>query len=370
VTVAPLLLHVFPTFRVGGSQVRFAAIANQFAGKYRHAILAMDGAYDCFERIASDVDAMRWDIPVRKRRTIPNVLAFRRILRARRPDILITYNWGAIEWALANRPQIVPHIHIEDGFGPEEAQRQLLRRVMTRRFALSNSIVVLPSRNLYRLALNRWRLPANRVRHVPNGIDCARFAAIADPIAVPSGSGPVIGTVAALRPEKNIGRLLRAFRLVLEKTPCRLVIAGEGRDRAALERLAAETLPPESVVFTGHIREVERVYASIDIFALSSDTEQMPTSLMEAMAAGLPAVSTDVGDVSQMVAIASRPFIVPLDDNLFAQALHGLVTDRAIRTTIGAANRAAANSHFDIGRMFSDYDRMFSSTVRSNTRSQ
>jgi glycosyltransferase involved in cell wall biosynthesis len=227
---------------------------------------------------------------------------------------------------------------------------------------------VLPSRNLYRLALNRWRLPANRVRHVPNGIDCARFAAIADPIAVPSGSGPVIGTVAALRPEKNIGRLLRAFRLVLEKTPCRLVVAGEGRDRAALEQLAGETLPPESVLFIGHIHEVERVYSSLDVFALSSDTEQMPTALMEAMAAGLPAVSTDVGDVSEMVAAANRPFIVPPNDSLFAEALHRLVTDPGMRRTVGAANREAANSHFEIARMFSDYDRLFSSTA--NTRSQ
>jgi len=127
-SASPLLLHVFPTFGIGGSQARFAAIANHFGGRYRHAIVALDGVYDCLDRLDGSVDAQRWDVPAPKGRTIPNVLAFRRILRTRKPDLLVTYNWGAIEWALANRPRIVPHIHIEDGFGPEEAERQLFRR--------------------------------------------------------------------------------------------------------------------------------------------------------------------------------------------------------------------------------------------------
>ncbi|MGH6876179.1 MAG: glycosyltransferase family 4 protein [Rhizomicrobium sp.] len=364
-TGAPLLLHVFPTFRVGGSQVRFAAIANHLAGKYQHAIVAMDGAYDCFDRLSPAVDAQRWDVPAAKRNTLGNVRAFRRILRARKPDLLITYNWGAIEWALANRPRLVPHIHIEDGFGPEEVERQMLRRVLTRRFALAKSTVVLPSRTLYRVALDRWRLPPDHVRHIPNGIDLARFSTGCEPIAVPPGAGPVIGTVAVLRPEKNIGRLLRAFASGREKTACRLVIAGDGAERTQLEALARQLLPEGSYVFIGQIDAVERVYGALDIFALSSDTEQMPTSLMEAMAAGLPVVSTDVGDVMDIVAAQNRPFVVPREGRQFAETLCRLATDEESRPSIGAANRAAAGARFGIARMFSDHDTLFSSLLNS-----
>ncbi|HEX3665463.1 MAG TPA: glycosyltransferase family 4 protein [Rhizomicrobium sp.] len=356
---APLLLHVFPTFAVGGSQARLAALANRFGSKYRHAIVAMDGAYDCFERLCEQVVAERWIVPSPKRNTFGNMRAFRRILAARRPDLLITYNWGAIEWALANRPHVVPHIHIEDGFGPEETHGQLFRRVFTRRLALAKSIVVLPSRTLYRLALDKWRLPADRVRHIPNGIDVARFRSVHAPVPLPGGAGPVIGTVAALRPEKNIPRLLRAFRTLREKMPCRLVIAGDGPERVALELLAAQTLPANSFAFLGHISSAERVYAALHIFALPSDTEQMPTSLMEAMAAGLPVIATDVGDVREMVSVENRPYVVPRDDELFSAVLFGLAGNASLRAAIGDHNRLVAEARFGIGHMTAAYDSLF-----------
>ena len=135
--------------------------------------------------------------------TLGNRRRFRSYLKTHRPDRLVTYNWGSLEWAMANWPQLLPHVHIEDGFGPEEADRQLPRRVLTRRLVLSRSQVVVPSRTLERIALDVWRLDPRRVRYIPSCIDCARFSA---PGIVPfdwPGSGPVIGTLAALRPEKN-----------------------------------------------------------------------------------------------------------------------------------------------------------------------
>src|SRR6185437_14374501 len=120
---------------------------------------------------------------------------------------------------------------------------------------------------------------------------------------------PVIGTVAALRPEKNLSRLLRAFRLVRERMPCRLLIAGDGEERASLEKQAEFLGLREQVLFTGHVQETERIYAALDLFALSSDTEQMPTTVVEAMASGLPVAAVDVGDISQMVAAENRPFV-------------------------------------------------------------
>lgn len=126
---APLLLHAFPTFRVGGAQVRFAAIANHFGRRFRRALVAMDGRYDCRERLNPDLLVDYLEPIIRKAHTLANVREFRGVLRSRRPDTLVTYNWGSIEWAMANSPRLARHVHIEDGFGLDEAQSQLRQRV-------------------------------------------------------------------------------------------------------------------------------------------------------------------------------------------------------------------------------------------------
>ena len=94
------------------------------------------------------------------------------------PDLLLTYNWGAIEWALADRIRpVCPHLHVVDGFGPEEARAQLPRRVWLRRLALSGrTTVVVPSQSLRALATAVWGLNPGRVRHIPNGVDAAALA--------------------------------------------------------------------------------------------------------------------------------------------------------------------------------------------------
>jgi len=91
------------------------------------------------------------------------------------------------------------------------------------------------------------------------------------------------------------------------------------------------------------------------VFALSSDTEQMPIAVIEAMAAGLPIAATDVGDVRAMLAEANGPCIVPRDDTALASSLAALLGDAALRTRIGAANRARALEAFDQERMFAAY---------------
>ena len=105
--------------------------------------------------------------------------ALRRRIIAAAPDLLLTYNWGAIEWALANSLfGLCRHIHFEDGFGPEETDKRLWRRSMLRRLALMRtSTIVVPSRNLEGIAQREWHLPTTRLRYIPNGIDADAFAA-------------------------------------------------------------------------------------------------------------------------------------------------------------------------------------------------
>jgi glycosyltransferase involved in cell wall biosynthesis len=351
------LLQVFSTFDSGGAQTRFLALANHFGRALRHVIVAMDGRYGAFERLAPDLDVAMQNVPVEKGRVLTNIHIFRRVIRDLRPDILITHNWGTIEWAMANWPKRVRHIHMEDGFGPDEVEGQLRRRVWARRLLLKNSTVVVPSHTLRSIARDIWRLPEECVRTIPNGIDCARFAAPPDPILVCEWpvEGLKIGTVAALRAEKNLKRLIRAFAHVAAELPCWLVIVGEGTERSSLERLTAELGLEKRVLFAGHVSGTERIYGGFDIFALTSDTEQMPYTVLEAMAAGRPIVATDVGDVAHMVARENLPFVVARDDKAVAAALRQFLFDAALRSRVGNANREMALTTYDQSAMFAAY---------------
>jgi glycosyltransferase involved in cell wall biosynthesis len=293
-----------------------------------------------------------------------------RQLRSSRPDLLLTYNWGAIEWALANRlSRRIPHLHLEDGFGPDEANGvQLRRRIWGRRLALgSDTRIVVPSETLRAIAQSRWKFAGQRISYIPNGIDVRRYAP-AGPAEAAERAPPVIGTVGALRPEKNIGRLLRAFAIVMQQVPVRLVVAGDGPDRPRLQELAVKLRVDHAVSFLGHQPNPDRLLPHLDLFALSSDTEQMPYSILEAMACGLPIAATDVGDVARMVVRENRPFIVPPgDDASLAKAMLALIRDPAARRSIGGANRLCAVERFDERAMNSRHVSLWREAITSGS---
>ena len=161
------------------------------------------------------------------------------------------------------------------------------------------------------LARGVWRLPVERVRYVPNGVDVARFSSPVPDVSPGFARRPdelVIGTVAPLRPEKNVGRLLRVFATLDTSITTRLVVAGEGIERPGLERLAAELGIADRVVFTGQVAP-EAVLGTFDLFALSSDTEQMPNALLEAMAASRAVAAVNVGDVKRIAGANVRRIV-------------------------------------------------------------
>lgn len=327
--------------------MRFAQLVRLHGDRYRHTVISLDGNYDMGERLPREgvtLAPLNYD----KHDLTKSMKAFHRALRSIRPDVLMTYNWGAIEWAMVNRlGKPVRHLHLEDGFGPEEAGGQLRRRIWTRRFALSgrHTSVILPSRTLEAIARTVWKLPQARLEYIPNGIDYARYAGRIER----DGATVTIGTVASLRREKNIGRLIKAFAEVKGRNPLAslsLVIVGDGAERPELEALAGRLRLSDHVLFTGASKSPEEWLRKMDIFALSSDTEQMPLGVLEAMAAGLPIVATLVGDVARMVADDNVPFVVEAGP-AFEHALDGLVANPALRQKIGAENSKRAAQLFD-----------------------
>ena len=118
----PLVLHVLPSFAVGGVPARTTEIINYLGDALRHAIVALDGNYACGDRLA---DTAQVDFPSLENGTkqiVGSLLSSHAMLRRLQPGLLLTYNWGAIEWALANAiSPVCRHIHLEDGFGLDEA---------------------------------------------------------------------------------------------------------------------------------------------------------------------------------------------------------------------------------------------------------
>jgi glycosyltransferase involved in cell wall biosynthesis len=358
------VLHIFPSFGIGGVPLRMVRIINHLGKRFRHTVIALDNNFEAVAGVAGDIDVKLLSMQRPRRGALHAVAGSVLALRRLRPDLLLTYNWGAIEWAMASRLLPVSrHVHLEAGFGKGEADSQIPRRVLFRRWALARcALVVVPSRSLEDLARRVWRLPVTRVAYVPNGVNTARFSSpVRDglPGFTRRPNELVIGTVAPLRPEKNVGRLLRVFATLENSLTVRLVVAGDGIERGSLERLAAELGIAQRVIFTGQVAP-ELVLGTFDIFALSSDTEQMPNALLEAMAASRAIAAVDVGDVKRIVCEDNREFIIARDDvPAFAAAITRLARDPKMRDALGMKNRQRVTAEFSQERMFSAYFEVF-----------
>ncbi len=356
------ILHIFPSFSIGGQQRRLATLAEAFGPEFSHRILSLDedvSASALFGKIQPKVESL----VIEKSGFVTgrNISGLRKAIAASGAYILCTYNFGSIEAVIANRlgPRL-PHVHHEDGFGPDEAGGRLNRkRAIGRRMLLANSIVVVPSKGLEEIALRSWRLPGRRVVRIPVGIDVARFRA-------PRGerTGPVtVGSIGSLRAEKNIARLIRCFEAAGEGRDARLVIYGDGPERSALIEQASQSKAGAAISFPGATSDAASALSEIDIFALSSDTEQMPTSLLEAMAAGLPAIATAVGEIPEMLGPESRDFTIDAgDEENFAAQLRRLIDDAVLRRSLGSANQLRAEA-FDAKAMIEAFRRLYSTAA-------
>lgn len=364
------LLHVFSTFGVGGPEVRSCDLINHFGERYRHTIIAMDGRYECQSRLLPGVPVTFLEVKNHRQNLLKNVQQFARLLKQLKPDVLLTYNWGSIEWGLANSlRRVCPQFHWEEGFAPEEMVRQKKRRIYARRVFLSGiEKLIVPSRVLERIAQQVWKFPASRVSYVPNGVDVARYSRVfshqhnlsVTPELVKLQGSLLVGTVATLRKEKNIPRLIRAFTQAAAHIDAKLLIVGGGPEYPALEQLVQEHHVTEKVILLGHKDDPAEIVKGFDVFAISSDTEQMPISVLEAMAAGCPVVGTDVGDIKEMVVPSNQPFLSPTaDEAAFVINLKRLLSEPDLRATLGQQNQVRCQELFDKSVMYRNYESLY-----------
>ncbi|MBL8749050.1 MAG: glycosyltransferase [Planctomycetes bacterium] len=353
-------VHVFATFGAGGPQIRAVELLRRMRVE-RHVVMAMDGRTEAAARLPAGL-SVEIVPPLPRGGFLANVRAAKQWLASQRPDLVLTYNWGAIESTVAARRLGLPLVHHEDGFGPEEVQRRLRRRSWLRRFVLRGVPLIVPSAVLQRIATTEWGLASANVHHLPNGVDLARFRPEAPPLL-----GTLLGSVGGLRAEKDHANLLRAVARL--EPSVRVALVGGGPLADELRRLAAELGLGERVEFAGPVADPASLYARFTTFVLSSRTEQMPIAMLEAMACGLPVVATDVGDVRAILPIEANECIVPpADPAALASALQRVLADASLRRRLGAANRARVEQQYEAAACFERFLRVYESSAAARTR--
>ena len=357
------ILHLHSSFSLGGKEARAVRLMNAFGDRARHTIVS--GVPDALDERASIAKGIAYEIaqtppPLTGRPSVARYEAIAQYMR--RFDLVLTYNWGAIDGVMARRvfaKGAPPLVHHEDGFNADEAGGLKVERNIYRRLALGAAhALAVPSEVLEDIALRTWKQPRERVHRIVNGIGTAYYAQKPEPKAipgfVPNGKQVVIGALAGLRDVKDLTALVRAVGGVSGRV--KLVIVGEGTERANIVQAAAAMGMADTLVLPGFLDRPYRYIGHFDILALSSRSEQFPISVVEAMAAGLPIASFPVGDVARMVAPENLPFITEAPSEVrLRDALQALVSDPALRASVGAANQAKARAAFDEGVMIARY---------------
>lgn len=198
---------------------------------------------------------------------------------------------------------------------------------------------------------------AGRVVTVHEGIDlehvgAAPVAPLHEELWLPHGS-PVVGNIAALVAHKGQRHLIEAAALVMKEVPdARFVIVGDGELRPNLEQQVKHLGLEKHVFFTGFRTDALSVLKAFDVFVMSSITEGLGTSLLDAMACAKPIVATDAGGIPEVVEDGTTGFIVPpRDHQAMAAAIVKLLKDEALRRRMGEAGVALVNAKFSAERM-------------------
>lgn len=204
----------------------------------------------------------------------------------------------------------------------------------------------------------------DRVDVVQNGVAVDSFLVTRRSGKDPTGPAR-IGTVARLTAQKGIDRLIRAVEaLTASGRSVELRVAGEGRDRSALE-FAARGLP---VTFLGYVDDVPSFLGELDVFCLPSRAEGLPLALLEAMAAGLPTLCTDVGDVGRAAGDAAM-VVADGDQPALEAALDRLVSDQRLRRSLGDAARRRARRRFELADTLRTVEGLYRSVLSSRVPS-
>ena len=278
-----------------------------------------------------------------------------RLFRQLRPDIVHTHTakagtLGRLAAWLAGVPVKVHtfHGHVLDSYFSPTVTQVFMGMERTLARVTDRLVTVSPRLRTDLLAMGIGR--PERVEVIPLGLDLARFqrARPATPMLRPAlglaEGAPLLGIVGRLVPIKDHDTLFQAMTLLPSADPpAHLAVVGDGEERARLERAAGRLGLGARIHFLGWRADLETILRELDVVICASKNEGTPVALIEAMAAGVPVLSTDVGGVADLVAHGETGWLVPPGDppNM-ARGIQHLLGDGGLRARLAAAGRAAS----------------------------
>jgi glycosyltransferase involved in cell wall biosynthesis len=283
-------------------------------------------------------------------------------VRRERVDVLHAHMFGSNVWGtligrVARVPIVIAHEHTWSFEG--EPLRRLLDRELIGRF--SDAFIAV-SRADQRKMIEIERIPAERIRFIPNGIAPTAPAAGRDVRAeLGVGSGPLIGAIGTLRAQKAYDVLIRAAASLREKHPgLHVVIAGGGPERERLDALIGELGLSDVVLMLGRRLDVPNILAALDVAVCASNFEGSPLAVMEYMEAGLPIVATRVGGVPDLIDDGVHGLLVQPGEPLeLAGAIDELLRDRPRAAALGARARERRRREFDLDVMVHNMEALY-----------
>jgi len=371
-----LVCHIIHQLAVGGLENGVVNLINHLpADRYRHAIICITNATEFRNRIRRK-DVEIYELHKRLGKDVGAYMRMWRLLRRLKPRIAHTRNLPALDmlapaW-LAGVPRLVHGEHgrdmVElDGNNPRYNRlRRLSRRIVDRYIAVSQ--------DLQDWLRSEIGIPEARLDLIYNGVDTDRFSPAGSPKqALPEGFAPagsvVLGTIGRFEVVKNQLGLARAFGRVLELQPrlrevLRLVMIGDGGQRAEIEAALAEAKALDLSWLPGFRDDTPDLYRAFDIFVLPSLREGISNTILEAMATGRAVIATRVGGNPEIVAEGITGRLLALDDD---DAMTGAILDYIDNPTRlrehGEAGRRAALAKFSLAAMVGHYDRVYRSLL-------
>jgi glycosyltransferase involved in cell wall biosynthesis len=363
------LLH---SLNVGGAEVLAARLARKLRDTHRFVFACLDGQGSLAEQLRDE------GFPVWELRRKPGFdwrcsRRLAELLRSERVDLVHAHQYtpffyGATARVLGPRP---PILFTEHGrWFPDFPRR---KRMLANRLLLERRDRVVGVGKSVRQALIRNEgLPADRVGVIHNGVDLAVYAERPDRRADArralgvSEDEFVIIQVARLDALKDHPTAVRAFERVARSRPdAVLVLVGEGPEEGAIREEVRRRGLGARVRFLGLRTDVDDLLSGSELFLLSSVSEGIPVTLIEAMGAALPVVATRVGGVGEVVDDGVTGLLAPSgDDDRLSEHILGLAEDPGRRARMGRAGRERALSHFSERRMHDGYLRLYEEMLR------
>jgi len=309
------------------------------------------------EEVVGDLRRRGVDVRFLKRRFKFDPLAWWPLFRAlsrERVDVLHTHAfgqnaWGSLLGRLAGVPVVIAHEHNWAFTG------RALRPVIDRELiARSAGAMIVVSGDARRRMIEVERIPPERLVLLPNGVQAlppGDGRALRADLSIRRGD-PVVGTVCIIREEKALDVLIDAAALLRDDFPrLRVLIAGDGPDRARVEAAAERAGLADSVHMTGARTDVPDVLAAIDVAVICSDYEGSPRSVLEFMDAGKPIVATSVGGIPEVIEDGTHGVLVPpRDEAALAAALRTLLRDWERASELGARARDRCRRELSLDR--------------------